>query len=155
MESLSVEAITSAVAPVVMVSASGLLFMGIQTKNLHLADRIRVLTQELRALGASADQVRRDAVRDQLVVFRRRIWLSQRALELLYVAIVCFVVTSLLLASAPWLGARPVALIVAVLFLGGVAALLLALVVEFVEMRAGLRTIDAEIAATLRASGRG
>jgi hypothetical protein len=41
------ESLTSAVAPIVLVSAAGLLSNGIHAKNLHLADRLRALTAEL------------------------------------------------------------------------------------------------------------
>jgi len=100
-----VDLITSAVAPIVMVSAAGLLFMGVQTKNLHLSDRIRTLMAEYRALTPKpADEARRQQILQQVVLFNRRIRLSQRSLELLYIAIVCFVLTSLFLAAAPWVG---------------------------------------------------
>src|SRR5438046_2731423 len=54
MEAATADVISTAVAPIVMVSAGGLLFIGIQTKNLHLADRIRDLTREYRAAGGSS-----------------------------------------------------------------------------------------------------
>src|SRR5262245_56223984 len=81
MDPESVQLLTSAVAPVVMVSAAGLLFMGMQAKNLHLADRVRALTAESRALPPdSTQEPRRRQIADQLVMFRRRLVLSQRAL---------------------------------------------------------------------------
>lgn len=156
MEPRTLEAITAAVAPIVMVSASGLLLMGIQAKNLHLADRIRALTAEYRALGEGpGHEARRRMVRDQILRFQRRIRLNQRSLELLYAAVVCFVVTSLLLAATPWLGATRILLVVTALFVTGVGVLLLALVVEFLEMRAGLATLGVEIEGSLRPSDRG
>jgi len=90
--------LTAAVAPIVLVSAAGLLLNGMQTKNLHLSDRIRGLTAEVR--NPALTPVRRRQVTDQLPYFAQRIRLSQHALELLYIAILCFVGTSLLLASA-------------------------------------------------------
>ena len=48
METSTVDVIATAVAPIVMVSAAGLLFIGVQTKNLHLADRARDLMREYR-----------------------------------------------------------------------------------------------------------
>lgn len=151
MEPQSLQAITSAVAPVVMVSAAGLLFMGIQTKNLHLSDRIRALAMEYRELLMDpAHRARREQVRDQLVLFERRIRLSQRSLELLYMAMVCFVMTSLLLASTPWVGGLLLTVVIAILFFGGVTFFLIALLVEFLEMRTGLKTIGIEIQSTLR-----
>jgi uncharacterized membrane protein (DUF485 family) len=145
METSAVDLIATAVAPIVMVSATGLLFIGVQTKNLHLADRVRDLMREYREAISRKDTERREALRAQIVLFERRIRLSQRALELLYGAIVSFVTTTLLLAVAPWMGQTAVpSPVTAGIFLLGIASLLLALVLEFVEVRAGLSTIAIE-----------
>jgi hypothetical protein len=141
----SVQLLTSAVAPVVMVSAAGLLFMGMQAKNLHLADRVRALTAESRALPPDpTHEPRRRQIADQVVMFRRRLVLSQRALECIFLSIVCFVVTSLLLLLASV--AMPIVATHAVvaIFLLGVILLLAALALEFLEMRVGLHTIEIE-----------
>jgi uncharacterized protein DUF2721 len=144
MDPQGLQTITSALAPVVMISAAGLLFMGMQTKNLHLGDRIRMLTTEYRALPSDpAHEPRRRQLGDQLGLFERRLRLSQHALESIYLAIVCFVVTSLLL-----LGAATSALfaprVTLAIFVVGVALLLTSLAFEFAEMRLGLRTIASE-----------
>jgi hypothetical protein len=139
---------TSAVAPIVLVSAAGLLFNGIQAKNLHLSDRIRALTAELRQPALTSD--RQHQILDQLPFFAKRLRLSQHALELLYIAILCFVVTSLLLASVVWVGPPTLPLMIVLLFLAGVLLLIMALVLEFVEMWIGLKTIDIELRDTLR-----
>ena len=150
MDSTNLPLITSAVAPVVMVSAAGLLFLGIQTKNLHLADRIRALVLEYRTLETTAGEpARREQIAEQLRLFDQRIRLSQHALELLYLAILCFVVTSLFLVMAARLASWPPTVVIAGIFVVGVALLLLALVVEFLEMRLGLRTIGIEIEGAL------
>jgi hypothetical protein len=151
MEPSTVDVIATAVAPIVMVSATGLLFIGGQTKNLHLADRVRDLMREYREATSTEDTERREGIRAQVVLFERRIRLSQRALELLYGAIVAFVTTTLLLAVAPWMGQTVVpSPVTAGVFILGIASLLLALVLEFLEMRAGLSTI---VIATRIASG--
>jgi hypothetical protein len=142
METSTVDVIATAVAPIVMVSATGLLFIGVQTKNLHLADRVRELMRDYREARSCNDTEGRETISAQIVLFERRIRLSQRALELLYGAIVSFVTTTLLLAVASWM--RPTAMpsaVAAGIFILGIASLLLALVLEFLEMRAGLSTI--------------
>lgn len=144
------EVITSAAAPIVMVSAAGLLFMGVQAKNLHLADRIRALMTEYRTLTSRpADERRRKQIREQIVLFNRRVHLSQRALELLYIAIVCFVLTSLLLAAAPWVSGLVMPAGTAGVFIAGVMFLLLALLLEYREMHVGLKTIAIEMEGAL------
>src|SRR5258708_4127145 len=135
-----VAALTSAVAPVVMVSAAGLLATGVQGKNLHLADRIRALMTEYRHPDTTVP--RRAQITAQLPLFYRRIRLSQWSLDMIYLAILCFIVTSLLLVSTLWFGPPTVPLI---LFGIGVALLVLALVLEFVEMSIALETIRIEM----------
>ena len=136
--------LTSAVAPVVMVSAAGLLFTGVQAKNLHLADRIRGLTAE-RRLATTADP-RRHQISEQLPLFLKRIRLSQRSLNMLYVAIFCFVATSLLLASSVWIGLHVLPVITTIIFASGLVVLVGALVFQFAEMVLALRTIEIEMA---------
>ena len=143
MEPATADVIATAVAPIVMVSAAGLLFIGIQTKNLHLADRIRDLLREYRAAGGPESMARREAIRAQLALFEKRVRTTQRALESLYVAIFCFVATAMLLAATPWFGRTP--LIAGAVFTVGIAFVLAAIVFEFLEMRAGLETIVIEL----------
>ncbi len=146
METQTFQVITSAVAPIVMVSAAGLLSMGVQAKNLHLADRLRALLSEYRTLTPeSAHQTRRDQIVAQLALFKKRICLSQRALECIYLAMVAFVVTSLLLAATPWIGGEVTPALTGGVFVVGVGLLLVALVLEFWEMHLGLRTVNIEI----------
>src|SRR5713101_8476059 len=139
----SVDILTTAVAPIVMVSAAGLLFNGVQTKNLHLSDRIRGLMSEVRNSETPPD--RRQQVLAQLVYFDRRMRLSQHALELIYLAILCFVLTSLLLATVLWASRPVLPVVIAVIFVVGVAVLIGALVLEFVEMWLSLQTIKIEM----------
>lgn len=146
MEGETLQAINSAVAPIVMVSAAGVLSMGVQAKNLHLADRLRTLMSEYRTLPSEpAGQPRRDEILAQLALFRSRIALSQRALECNYVAMVTFMVTSLLLVATPWLRGGGAPAVTMGVFVIGVLLLLIALVPEFWEMHLGLRTVDIEI----------
>jgi hypothetical protein len=126
-----------------MVSAAGLLFNGIQAKNLHLSDRIRAMAAEARDQGTSP--ARRRAVMAQLPLFYRRIRLSQWSLDCLYLAILCFVLTSFVLASALWIGPRVLPTLVTAVFLGGVTVLILALLLEFVELGIALKTIEIEM----------
>jgi hypothetical protein len=72
------QVITSAVVPIVMVSAAGLLFMSVQAKNLQFADRIRSLMREYRGLPLKpTDQTRREQILEQIVLFNQRVHLSQ------------------------------------------------------------------------------
>jgi len=76
--------------------------------------------------------------------------LSQRALECLYLSMVTFVVTALLLAATPWIGGAATPVLTAGVFVVGVALLLVALVLGFWEMHLGLHTVDLEIGGAVR-----
>jgi Protein of unknown function (DUF2721) len=155
MELQSLQVITSAIAPVVMVSATGLLFVGVQVKHLHLADRLRALMTEYRTLGADpAHQERREQIVAQLILFTQRIRLSLRALELLYVAVFCFVMTSLVLISESFTAPLVTPAVTPVIFVLGVSCLLLALLFEFLELRTCLKTILIETSDARRPPGR-
>ncbi len=143
MDPQSLQGLTAAVAPVVMVSAAGLLFNGIATKNLHLSDRIRALAAVARHAGTTAQ--RRRQIASELPLFGRRVRLSQWSLGMIYVAIVCFVLTSLLLASGLWIGPPVLPIVITVIFVVGVALLVVPLGLEFVEMGISPRTIKIEL----------
>jgi uncharacterized protein DUF2721 len=139
----TVAALSSAVAPIVMVSAAALLFNGVQAKNLHLSDRIRAVLTELR--HPETAEARRGQLRVQLRLFDRRIRLSQWALDMIYVAMLCFMSTSLLLVFGVWFGAPIVSVATVALFAIGVAVLVVALALEFVELWMSLKTIHIEM----------
>jgi len=147
MDAQSLGGLTSAVAPIVMVSAGGLLFNGVQAKNLHPSDRIRSLAAEYRHPETTPE--RRVMGTAQLGLFDRRIRLSQWALELPYMAILCFVAGSLLMASSLWVGPSALPAVIAGIFVLGVVLLFVALVLEFVEMWVGLKTVEMEVGETL------
>ena len=146
MDAQTTQTFTEAVAPIVLVSAAGLLYNGVQTKNLHLSDRIRAMAAELRIPGLTPE--RRAQLLAQLLFFRKRIRFSHHALELIYLAILCFIVTSLLLAAGLWVGPRVAPAVAAALFVSGVALLIIALGLEFIEMWIGLKTIEIELGDT-------
>jgi len=147
MDAQSLGGPTSAVAPIVMVSAGGLLFNGVQVKNLHLSDRILSLAAEYRHPETTPE--RRVMGTAQLGLFDRRIRLSQWALELLYIAILCFVASSLLLASSLWVGPFVLPAVIGGILVLGVVLLFVALALEFVEMWVGLKTVEMEVGETL------
>jgi hypothetical protein len=89
--------ITAAVTPAVMVSACGLIALGLDNQISRMGLRLRELTREHRDEGVPPE--RRTTVARQVAVLDRRHGLYFRALILNYGALFAFVVTSLL-----WLG---------------------------------------------------
>jgi len=86
--------IAGAVTPAVMVSACGLLALGLDNQANRLSARLRELAAEHRAQPSTSR--RRDVVRRQIELFGYRHALIVRALVLDYLGLFAFVLTSLL-----------------------------------------------------------
>ncbi|WP_242395597.1 DUF2721 domain-containing protein [Anaeromyxobacter oryzisoli] len=97
----AIQQIGAAVTPAVMVSACGLIALGLDNQAARMSARLRELAREWRELPA--DTARRALVRSQIEVLDRRHGLYSRALLLNYGALFAFVVTSLAwLAQGLW-----------------------------------------------------
>ena len=128
-------AIAAAVTPVVMISANAILIGSISSKHQAMSDRLRILTAEWRSPGASAD--RRDSIRAQVQLFTLRIaWIS-RAHFLLYVATACFLAMVLGIALSLPLLSLPLLLV-------GVILMLMAILLELLDLRKARATIELE-----------
>jgi hypothetical protein len=94
----AIQRIAGAVTPAVMVSACGLLALGLDNQAARMSGRLRELVKEFRACddGARADVLRREAR-----VLSKRHGLYVGALLTNYAALLAFVLTS---ATALWLG---------------------------------------------------
>jgi hypothetical protein len=88
--------IAAAVTPAVMVSACGLVALGLDNQTARMANRLRELVREFRADDAPS---RRSLLAHQVRVLDRRHALYSRALLMNYGALFAFVLTSLI-----WLG---------------------------------------------------
>lgn len=142
----ALQQIAAAVTPAVMVSACGLIALGLDNQAARMAARLRDLAREWRALPPHA--ARRAAVAEQVEVLDRRHGLYSRALLLNYGALFAFVVTSLLwLAQAYW--AVPPELPVLVFGLG-VAMLAAMAVLVIAAISQARSTIEAEAGEVLR-----
>jgi hypothetical protein len=138
----TMSAIAAAVTPVVMISANAILIGTISSKHQAMSDRVRALTAEWRAPGTSA--ARRSAISAQVRVFAGRIaWIS-RAHVILYVATVFFLAMVLVIALTPVI--QTWAEFSVPLLLGGVSLMLIAIVLELLDLRKARSSIEVEIA---------
>jgi hypothetical protein len=135
-------AIAAAVTPVVMISANAILISTISSKHQAMSDRVRALTAEWRAPGTSA--ARRGAISAQVRVFAGRITWISRAHVILYVATVFFLAMVLVIALTPVI--QMWADFSVPLLLGGVSLMLIAIVLELLDLRKARASIEAEIA---------
>ncbi|WP_242339407.1 MULTISPECIES: DUF2721 domain-containing protein [Anaeromyxobacter] len=137
----ALEHIAAAVTPAVMVSACGLIALGLDNQVARMSGRLRDLAREFRDEDAPA---RRAVVARQVRVMELRHRLYSRAILLDYAALFAFVVTSLL-----WLAQAFVSLSAAVpVMTFGVGVLLLAGMAIYVMASITLarRTVRAEAA---------
>ncbi len=141
--------IAAAVTPAVMVSACGLVALGLDNQVSRMAMRLRELVREHR--GGDLTPTRRAVVAAQVAVLDRRHSLYSRALLLNYGAMFAFVVTSLLWLAQTFFGVPaeiPVLLFgLGVLMLAGTSVFVIA------SIHLARHTIRAEAAEVLQGDG--
>lgn len=95
--------LTSMLAPAFFLTATASLLMSANNRLARVVDRLRGLLLELEAAGDDEDRL----VLDQRIILqRRRSQLILRGSQLLYIAISCFVATSLCVAVDAFVGYR-------------------------------------------------
>lgn len=147
--------VTTAVAPVVMVSATAVLISGVNARYISISDRVRTLAHEYR--GEGVDAARKSNIREQVVVFQYRMKLVSWASRLLYAAVACFIAVALLICLSTL--RQTLTFVTFPLFVTGVAMAGVAITLQFLEIHASHRTLDLEASEVLRDikhdSGRG
>ena len=110
--------IAAAVTPAVMVSACGLLALGLDNQAARMTGRLRDLAKEYRALPPSSPRV--TALRTETRILSRRHGLYIVALTCNYAALLAFVFTS---AAALWADVAPLRGVALLFFASGVILL--------------------------------
>jgi len=144
--------LTSMITPAVLISACGTLVFSTSTRLARVVDRVRELSHSMEALfrGEVADfpEERRAEIERQLGIYVRRSRLIQRSLTAFYVSLGLYVAATIaigLVAFAPGLAFLPAALGMA-----GTAYTFFGCVLLIREMRLAQRSVDSEMAFTLR-----
>lgn len=131
--------IAAAVTPVVLISASATLILGINNKHQSMSERIRSLTAEYRQADTTGE--RRKVIQLQIVCFRRRVMYSAAAHRLLYLSIILFLVMILIILAPAHLSYPPAAY---VLLVCGITTMLIAVAFEFSELWSANQTLELE-----------
>jgi hypothetical protein len=134
--------VAAAVTPAVLISAVGMLIMGVHQKHARHADHLRTLAAEHRAESTPSE--RRRSIRGQMALIWRRVRYVAVAHSLLHAAAVCFVITTLFLTLARGEGVLWDSLGRGVLAIG-IVLMLGAITLELLELRLARRTLDLEI----------
>lgn len=96
--------LTAMLAPAFFLTATASLLMSANSRLARVVDRLRSLLRELESV--ESDGTQRDLLDRRIVKQRQRTQLILRGSQLLYVAISCFVATSLFVAIDGFLGHR-------------------------------------------------
>lgn len=142
--------ISSALAPAVAISACAILVSNAQSKYSGLVDRIRALNAERREFQhldpiSVTDSLRIKSLDRQIALIFRRARHLRDAIFLLYAAIACIISTSFLIAAIQYFQLKGFAPYPKITFLSGLAMVLVALVMELLEVRLTFRVLRYEL----------
>jgi len=137
--------VTTAVTPVVMVSATAILISGVNARYISISERMRTLSAEFRREPISP--ARRINIRQQMAVFIRRMAYVEWAARILYIAVAAFLIMALLIS----LSVRHTIfeMVTLPLFLLGLTLVIAAIVLQSLELRHSVQTIRLETAEVL------
>jgi hypothetical protein len=138
--------VTTAVAPVVMVSATAVLISGVNARYISISDRVRTLAHEYR--GEGINDSRKSNIQKQVVVFQYRMKLVSWASRLLYAAVACFIAVALLICLSTL--RRTLTFVTFPIFVTGVALAGVAILLQLLEIQASHKTLDLEASEVLR-----
>lgn len=134
-------AISAAVTPVVMISATAILIGAISSKHQSMSDRLRALTAEWRS--ETTPPARRESIADQLRLFDERLrWVTWSHI-ILYAATACFIATVIVIAVSPALEALSGASLG--LLIAGVALMFVGILLELFDLAKARTTVGLEI----------
>jgi len=150
-----IDLIQSMLAPGIMISACGLLILGMNNKYSIVVNRIRLLNEEKRRFAFKAsenafqynEEVRLKSISTQLIKLHYRIRLVRNAVLSYSVAVGMFVTTSLIIGLAFWLKSRNLESLVIILFSLGMISVLSGIIFAAYETIKGYEIIRFDIKA--------
>ncbi len=148
-----VQVIQLMLAPGLMISACGLLLLGMNNKYSLVVNRIRLLNEERRKFFSKAgekdfqyeENVRLESISKQLDELTKRVRLVRNAVLSYTVAVAFFVLTSIFIGIQYASGSEQFNMVVMVLFLAGMILVLLGVAFAAYETKKGYDIIHLEI----------
>ena len=153
MEVLIVSIIQAMLAPGIMISACGLLLLGMNNKYSLVVTRIRALTDEKRKLiygpkqgNLNKDEEKRlDNINMEIDLFANRVVLVKKAVTSYYVAVALYIFASLLI-GLNFISDQEITNILALIFfLGGMVSVVVGVYFAAQEIKKGLEIVKIEI----------
>ena len=148
-----VEVIQLMLAPGLMISACGLLLLGMNNKYSLVVNRIRLLNEERRKFFSKAgerdfnyeENVRLESISMQLTKLAFRVKLVRNAVLSYTLAVAFFVLTSLFIGLEYVLGSESLNYLATILFLAGMLLVLLGVIYAAYESKKGYDIIRLEV----------
>jgi hypothetical protein len=148
-----VEVIQLMLAPGIMISACGLLLLGMNNKYSLVVNRIRLLNEEKRRLFSKAgerdfnyeENVRLESITMQLGFLIYRVKIVRNAVLFYSAAVALFVLTSLFIGIGYFTGYGRFDVAVTVLFLSGMISVLIGVLLAGFETKKGYDIINLEV----------
>ncbi len=148
-----VEVIQLMLAPGLMISACGLLLLGMNNKYSIVVNRIRLLNDEKRKVldrsgegeTALADNVRLESISIQIEKLVHRVKLVKHAVQYYTIAVALFILTSLLIGISYLLRMDNFQYIITIIFLFGMLLVLAGAVYAAYETKKGYEIINLEV----------
>ncbi len=148
-----VEIIQLMLAPGIMISACGLLILGINNKYSLVVNRIRLLNEERRKILAKLgdkyanleENVRLESISKQITALRFRVKLVRNSVLSYTIGVALFVITSLLIGIEYYIGTQELTFLVTSVFLLGMISVLLGVTFGGYETIKGYLIIQLEV----------
>lgn len=142
-------AIQTILAPAVMISACGLLLLGMQNRYGRINDRMRALARErldlLPKRGDPVADVRLEAIERQMPDLVLRVRLQRNAVYSLFGAVIVFVVDAFVIASSLFAARDALNMIALAVFLVGMGLVLVGMVLAAREIAISARAVTLEV----------
>ena len=147
--SQAVQFISGLLAPAIMISSCGLILLGLQNKYSNIIDRIRELNEERRRLGLmeslDPNQERRmRSLTAQIEKLLVRARLDRNGILSLYLAILSFILTSLLIAPA-YFGSFALITLSIMTFVAGIGLVLIGVIYVALEVINSYKVVKYEV----------
>ena len=150
-----VEVIQAMLAPGLMISACGLLLLGMNNKYSLVVNRIRLLNEEKRKFAAKAienefkfnEEVRLKSITMQLDKLAYRVRLVRNAVFSYSIAVGLFVITSLVIGLGFVIHSKKAEVVVLVFFMFGMLSVLIGIIFAAIEAIKGFEIVSFEIKA--------
>ncbi|NOZ19529.1 MAG: DUF2721 domain-containing protein [Planctomycetes bacterium] len=140
-----VQFIAELVTPAVMVSAAGLLLLGLHSKYSNIVTRVRsIIDRRAGFAEANANDPHIENLTKQIGFLMRRAWCARNAIVCLYVSILFMIATSLCDAMVRF-GILPGGKVPVAIFCLGIVSLFIGCVFALIEVQFAYRVISLEV----------